>query len=86
MFVNEYVDEVHAHVRFLLIQLEEMAVITLCQSLLHVQGVDDARLFLLLSRQLLHHSQRLHFHAAKDLIQNLVSYEILQIKGQVSEV
>ena len=73
MFVNEYVDEVHAHVRRLLVKLEEAAVIALGQGLPHVQGMDDARIFLLLCRQLLHHSERLHFHAAEDLIQNLVS-------------
>ena len=86
MFVNEYVDEVHTHVRCLLIELEEAAVIALGQGLPHVQGMDDARVFLLLCCQLLHHSECLHFHSTKDLIQDLVSQEFLQVKGQVSEV
>ena len=73
MFVNEYVNEVHAHVRRLLVELEAATVIALRQGLPHVQGMDHAWVFLLLGSQLLHHSERLHFHAAEDLVQDLVS-------------
>lgn len=73
MFVYEYVDEVNAHVRRLLVELEEAAVIALRQGLPHVEGMDNAGVLLLIGRQLLHHSERLHFHATEDLVEDLVS-------------
>ena len=77
MFVNEYVNEVHAHVRRLLVELEEATVIALRQGLPHVQGMDHAWVFLLLGSQLLHHPKCLHLHAAENLVKNLVCEEFL---------
>lgn len=77
MLVDEHTHQVDAHVGRLLVQLEESAVVALRQCLPYVHGMHHALILPLLLRKLLHHPQRLHFHPAEYLIQDLVCQKFL---------
>lgn len=80
MFVNKYVDEVHAHIWRLLVQPEEPSIVILSKCLSDSQGMNDAGIVLFLLRQFLHHTHSFHFHAAEYLVQDFVGEEFLEKK------